>query len=135
VLSVTRIEAGIADNVIPDTATAHLNFRYAPDRSSAEAVTYLQGLIPAVAELEILGDAAPGAVAIGSPLVPALLEAGATGIEPKQAWTNVSDFAAAGIDAVNVGPGHPALAHRRDEHVRSDALVHAYETLRRFLGY
>jgi len=134
VLSVTRIEAGIADNVIPDTATAHLNFRYAPDRSSADAVAYLQGLVPAGAELEIVGDAPPGAVAADSSLVAALLEAGATGVEPKQAWTNVADFTAAGIDAVNFGPGHPALAHRRDEHVRIDGLVHAYETLRRFLA-
>jgi succinyl-diaminopimelate desuccinylase len=94
----------------------------------------VRALVPNGAELEILGDAPPGAVATDSPLVTALLEAGATGIEPKQAWTNVADFTAIGIDAVNFGPGHPALAHRRDEHVRIDALVHAYETLRRFLA-
>jgi succinyl-diaminopimelate desuccinylase len=134
VMSVTRLEAGIADNVIPDTAVAHLNFRYAPDRTAAEAEEHVRALVPNGAELEILGDAPPGAVATDSPLVTALLEAGATGIEPKQAWTNVADFTAIGIDAVNFGPGHPALAHRRDEHVRIDALVHAYETLRRFLA-
>ena len=33
----TRIEAGIADNVVPDRATATLNFRYTPDRTSEEA--------------------------------------------------------------------------------------------------
>src|SRR5438067_413958 len=31
VLSVTRIEGGIASNVIPDRVTCHLNFRYAPN--------------------------------------------------------------------------------------------------------
>jgi succinyl-diaminopimelate desuccinylase len=133
VLSVTRLESGIADNVIPDNAVAHLNFRYAPDRSTPEAEAYLRSICPPDAELEIVGAAPPGAVATGSPLVGRLLEAGATGIEPKQAWTNVADFTAAGIDAVNFGPGHPSLAHRRDEHVRIDALVHAYETLRRLL--
>jgi len=134
VMSVTRFEAGLADNVIPDRATAHINLRYPPDRTSEHVRADLASLLPEDAELEIIGDAPPGAVATGSPLVAALLEAGATAIEPKQAWTNVADFTAAGIDAVNFGPGHPALAHRRDEHVRIDGLVHAYQTLRRLLG-
>jgi succinyl-diaminopimelate desuccinylase len=134
VLSVTRLHAGIADNVIPDLATAHLNFRYAPDRTSEDAQAYLHSIVPPGAELEIVGDARPGAVATDAPLVGDLLAAGASGVEPKQAWTNVADFTAGGIDAVNFGPGHPALAHRRDEHVRVDALVNAYETLRRFVS-
>jgi succinyl-diaminopimelate desuccinylase len=134
VLAVTRLEAGIADNVIPDLALAHLNFRFAPDRSEDEAVAFLRGIVPDGAELEILGTAPAGSVAAGSPLVKGLLEAGAKGLEPKQAWTNVADFSVRGIDAVNFGPGDPAYAHRRDEHVHIDGLVHAYETLRRFVG-
>ena len=63
-----------------------------------------------------------------------LRDAGGLEIEPKQAWTNVADFTANGIDAVNFGPGHTAYAHRRDELVEVAALVHAYETLHRFLG-
>ena len=69
-----------------------------------------------------------------SPLVEALRRAGDLELEPKQAWTNVADFTSRGIDAVNFGPGHPAYAHRRDELVRVAALVHAYETLHRFLS-
>lgn len=134
VLSVTRLNAGIADNVIPDTAVAHLNFRFAPDRDEAGAVSFLQTLVPEGAELAILGTAPSGAVATGSPLVTALLEAGARGIEPKQAWTNVADFTQIGLDAVNFGPGHPRYAHRRDELVEIDGLVHAYTTLYRLLA-
>ncbi len=133
VVTLTRLTAGIADNVIPDTAVAHLNLRYPPDRTADDAQSYLRSLVPDGADLEILGDAPPGKVATDSPLVRALLDAGANGVQPKQAWTNVADFTGAGIDAVNFGPGDPALAHRRDEHVRISALVHAYETLRRFL--
>lgn len=133
VLSVTRLEAGIADNVIPDLAVAHLNFRFAPDRTEHDAVQYLHALVPADAELEILGTAPAGAVAAGSPLVAQLVAAGAHGIDPKQAWTNVADFTAQGIDAVNFGPGDPAHAHRRDEQVAVDALVHTYDTLRRLV--
>ncbi|HXG77046.1 MAG TPA: succinyl-diaminopimelate desuccinylase [Gaiellaceae bacterium] len=132
-LSVTRLEAGIADNVIPDRATATLSFRYAPDRTPAEAEERLRALLPPPAELEVVGNSPPGGVVADAPSVRALLDAGALGLQPKLAWTNVADFTARGIDAVNFGPGDPAYAHRRDELVRVDALVHAYETLRRFL--
>ena len=133
VLSVTRFEAGIADNVIPDRAVATVSFRYAPDRSPAEAEARLRELAAAADAIELTGDSPPGAVVADAPLVRALVAAGARGLEPKQAWTNVADFTARGLDAVNFGPGHTRYAHRRDELVEVDALVHAYETLRRLL--
>ena len=68
-----------------------------------------------------------------TPLVQALAEAGGLTIEPKQAWTNVADFTAQGIDAINFGPGAPRYAHRRDELVAIESLVRAYETLHAFL--
>jgi len=133
VLSVTRFEAGIADNVIPDLAVATVSFRYAPDRSPASARSYLEELVGDRAEIEITGDSPPGEVVVANPLIEALVGSGARGIEPKQAWTNVADFTAHGVDAVNFGPGHTERAHRRDELIEIAALVHAYETLRRFL--
>jgi succinyl-diaminopimelate desuccinylase len=132
VLSVTRFAAGTADNVIPDRAVATVSFRYAPDRSPEDAERHLRTLVPQ-AEVELSGNSLPGAVASGNALVQRLLAAGARGLAPKQAWTNVADFSAARIDAVNFGPGATAYAHRRDERVEINALVHAYETLRRFL--
>jgi succinyl-diaminopimelate desuccinylase len=134
VLSVTRLVAGTADNVIPGLAVATLSFRYAPDRDPEDAEDHLRAQVGDIAELRLTGNSAPGAVATENALVHALLAAGARGIEPKQAWTNVADFTSRGIDAVNFGPGHTAQAHRRDEHVEIAALLHAYETLRRFLA-
>ena len=134
VLSVTRFEAGIADNVIPGEATATVNHRYPPDRTPAEAEAYLRSLVPERATLEIVSNAPPARVVTDSALVLGLRDAGGLKIEPKQAWTNVADFAANGIDAVNFGPGHTAYAHRRDELVEVGALVRAYETLHRFLA-
>jgi succinyl-diaminopimelate desuccinylase len=133
VLSITRLESGIADNVIPDLATATLNLRYPPNRSPQEAEEHLQSLCPADATLEIVSHAPAGRVVTGNPVVAALVAAGAERIEPKQAWTNVADFTARGIDAVNFGPGHTRYAHRRDEQVEVAALVHAYDTLERLL--
>lgn len=132
VVSVTRFEAGIADNVIPDRAVATVSFRYAPDRTPADAEAEIRRIAGA-AEVAVLGNSPAGGVVAETPLVRALLDAGARGIEPKQAWTNVADFTARGVDAVNFGPGHTRYAHRRDELVEVDALVHAYETLRRLL--
>jgi len=134
VLAVTRLEAGIADNVIPGEATATLNLRYPPDRTPEEAEAHLRSLVPHGALLEITSHAPPARVVTDSPLVEALREAGGLEVKPKQAWTNVADFTAHGIAAVNFGPGHTRYAHRRDELVEISALVHAYETLLRFLG-
>ena len=76
---------------------------------------------------------APPARVVDSPAVRALQRAGDLDVGPKQAWTNVADFTTRGLDAVNFGPGHTALAHHRDERVAIDALVTAYEVLHRFL--
>lgn len=134
VASVTRLEAGIADNVVPDRATATINYRYTPDRTSEEARSYLRSLLPDDAEVEIDGDAPPARVVADAPLVRALRDAGDLALEPKQAWTNVADFTSRDIDAVNFGPGDPAYAHRRDEQVEIAALVRCYETLRRLVA-
>ena len=134
VVSVTRIEAGIADNVVPDRATATLNYRYTPDRTSEEAEAYLRSLVPTADHVELSGDSPPARVVADTPLVQALRRAGDLPVEPKQAWTNVADFTTRGIDAVNFGPGHPHFAHRRDEQVDIAALVHCYETLHRFVS-
>jgi succinyl-diaminopimelate desuccinylase len=134
VLSVTRLQAGIADNVIPGEATATVNLRYPPDRTPAEAETFLATLIPDGATLEVVSNAAPGRVVADSPAVRALRAAGAHAIQAKQAWTNVADFTQRSLDAVNFGPGHTTLAHHPDEHVSIASLVTAYEVLTRFVA-
>jgi succinyl-diaminopimelate desuccinylase len=133
VVSVTRLYAGIADNVIPGEATATLNLRYPPDRTPADAEAYLASLVPDGASLDVVSNAEPAAVVADSPAVCALQRAGDLVVRPKQAWTNVADFTTRGLDAVNFGPGHTALAHHRDERVAISSLAAAYEVLRRFV--
>jgi succinyl-diaminopimelate desuccinylase len=131
VASVTRIAGGIADNVIPERVDCHLNFRYAPGRSAADAEARLAQLCAGHGELTIDSNAPSGPVATG-PRVDALLAAGDLVRAPKQAWTPVAEFGLAGLPAVNFGPGEPAQAHRRDESVAIAALVRSYEVLERF---
>ena len=130
VLSVTRIEGGMADNVIPDRTVATLNFRYPPDRGPEDAEDYIRSLVPTDATIEIVGNSPPGAVVVDAPLVQSLRAVGDFAIEPKQAWTNVADFTARGVPAVNFGPGATRYAHARDERVEVASLERAYLALR-----
>jgi succinyl-diaminopimelate desuccinylase len=131
VMSVTQLHAGIAANVIPARAEATINYRYAPDRTPESAVAHIRGLYP---DAEIFSHSGPAHVALHSPLVDRLRTVGGFDVEPKQAWTNVADFAARGLDAVNLGPGATRYAHAIDERVEIAALERTYDALRRFLA-
>jgi succinyl-diaminopimelate desuccinylase len=132
VISVTQLNAGVAANVIPARAEAILNFRYAPDRTPESAVERVRELVGA--DVEILANSPPAHVALRSPLVEQLRAAGGFEVEPKQAWTNVADFAARGLDAINLGPGATRYAHAVDERVEIGELERTYEALQRFLA-
>ena len=133
VVSAVAIEGGIADNVVPDLCVARLNYRYAPGRTREQAEERIRELA-GDAELEILGNSAPAHVVVDRPLVTSLREAGGFDVRPKQAWTPVAQFAEAGLDAVNLGPGATRYAHRADERVAISELVRTYDALRRFAG-
>jgi len=132
VLSVTQIQGGVAANVIPARVEATLNFRYAPDRTPAEAEARVRELTGR--DVEVLHHSPPAHVARRDGLVEELRGAGSFEVQPKQAWTNVADFAARGLDAVNLGPGATRYAHTQDEQVEIAELERTYEALRRFLG-
>jgi succinyl-diaminopimelate desuccinylase len=135
VVSVTTIEGGVASNVIPDRVQARVNFRYAPGHTPAEAESRLRELLaPSEVDVRVDGNAPPGPVTVGNPLVGRLKDVGGIMLGPKQAWTPVAEFAGAGVDAVNFGPGDPQYAHRDDERIEVRALVRSHQILRAFLG-
>lgn len=130
-MSVTRVQGGIAGNVIPAEARAHVNYRYAPDRSPADAERRLRETW-AGGDWEVVANAASGPLPGENGLVERLRAAGDLPVEPKQAWTPVAELAAAGVDAVNFGPGDPAHAHAADERVAVEALARCLAVLERF---
>jgi succinyl-diaminopimelate desuccinylase len=132
VVSVVRVEGGIAANVVPARAAAELNFRYAPGRSRDEAEARLRELVPA-GELHVLHNSPSAPPALGNPLVERLRGL-VPEVAPKQAWTPVAQFAEQGIDGINYGPGATAFAHRQDEQIPIANLHAVYETLARFLA-
>jgi succinyl-diaminopimelate desuccinylase len=132
VMSVTQLNAGIATNVVPARAEALVNYRYAPDRTPEEAAAHLRTLLP---DAEIVSNSGAAHVAsLDGPVVSALRAAGGFEVQPKQAWTNVADFAARGLDAVNLGPGATRYAHAVDERVEIAELERTYDALQRFLA-
>jgi succinyl-diaminopimelate desuccinylase len=134
VASVTRIAAGVAGNVVPDAAECWLNFRYAPGRTPAAGEARLVELCGGHGAVEVTGNAPSGGVHVAHPAVQRLIAAGTLEVAPKQAWTPVAELTAAGVPAVNFGPGVPAEAHTRTESVPVANLVRAYRVLEAWLG-
>jgi len=69
VVSVTTIQGGVANNVVPDRVTCGVNFRYAPDRTPEAAEARLRELAGADGRLTIVSNAPPASVAIANPLL------------------------------------------------------------------
>jgi succinyl-diaminopimelate desuccinylase len=132
VVSVTRVSGGIAGNVIPDRAEATVNLRYAPGRAPEDAEAWLRERCEPHGELRIDGNAPSAPVSASHPLVRRLRALGDLALEPKQAWTPVAELARAGVPAVNLGPGDPRFAHRRDEQVAAAALERCFQVLDAF---
>ena len=132
-LNAVLIDGGVAANVLPDRCTVTVNYRFAPDRSEEEALTFVRGFFEGY-EVE-LTDSSPGALpGLGLPAAKAFVDAVGGTVNPKFGWTDVARFSALGIPAVNYGPGDPMLAHKQEEHVPLAQLTSCEQTLRRWLG-
>ena len=134
--SVVLIEGGTAANTIPDHCRVTVNYRFAPDLDGpaalARARRVLAGLDPDGAEADPPIDAGTGPVEVElddlSPAArPGLDSPGARelvnlvrgrggAVGPKYGWTDVARFSAAGVPALNLGPGDPMQCHTDDEH-------------------
>ena len=142
-LNATLISGGKGTNVIPDECRVHVNYRFAPDKTLAEAKALMIG-VGAGAELGNGEHMATGGVFAGfgiemkdespsarpglnSPLAASLVDLvrDRPGRAPlaKLGWTDVARFAILGIPAVNLGAGSPLLAHKHDEQLPESDLV------------
>ena len=132
-LNAVNISGGVASNVLPDECIVTVNYRYAPDRSEAEALVFVKEFFDGF-EIEVT-DSAPGALpGLETPAASAFVEAVGGTVNPKFGWTDVARFTGLGVPAVNYGPGDPMLAHKQDEFVRIDQLRSCEATLCTWLG-
>lgn len=133
VMSATLAEGGRGRNVVPDLFTLNVNLRFAPGRTPEDAADELAMEVAGDAAIEVF-DRSPSALPSRShPLVTALEALGLPAVEPKQAWTDVARFAAAGVAAVNFGPGTQSQAHQRNEWTDRASLSDGMALFRRWL--
>jgi succinyl-diaminopimelate desuccinylase len=131
-LNAVGISGGVAGNVVPDEAVVTVNFRFAPDRTEAQAHQHLQEVFEGYGLT--VTDSAPGAMpGLMQPAAAAFVAAVGAEPRPKFGWTDVAQFTLLGIPAVNYGPGDPIYAHKADEQVPVEHLHRVLATMTRWL--
>lgn len=131
-LNAVFIRGGVAGNVLPDECVVEVNFRFAPDRSEAEAEAFVREFFDGYDVT--LTDSAPGALpGLDVPAAKAFIDAVGGEVNPKFGWTDVARFTGLGVPAVNFGPGDPMLAHKQEEFVPVEHIERCEAQLREWL--
>ena len=132
-LNVTMISGGLAANVVPDSCTAQINYRFAPDKTAEQAIAIMREWF-ADWELDFY-DITPGArPGLQLPATAGFVAAVGSTPRAKFGWTDVGRFAALGMPAINFGPGDPNVAHKVDEHCPLAHLEFCADALTRWLA-
>ena len=133
VITVTRINGGVANNVTPPNITLNVNFRFVPSFSAEDAEKYITD------ELQKFGNVSVKDISVGAlpnknlDIINDFINSTGLKVTPKQGWTDVARFTNDGIPALNFGPGDPLLAHTSDEFVIKNEILESYEILNKFL--
>ena len=127
-LNAVQVTGGIAGNVIPDSATVEVNYRYAPSTSGAQAEAHIREVFDGFL-VEFVDNATGAMPGLDRPALADLVSRVGGKVAPKFGWTDVARFSAMGVPAVNLGPGDPGLAHSRNEHVSVAQLKQCEETV------
>ena len=111
-VNVTTLNTFNAFNVLPPRAELIINYRFSPHRSNREARELLYSYIGEEG-VSIVDEV--GSSYVGNENKSFLLQ----GIDSEimQAWTDIAQLNAAGIPAINFGPGSIKHAHKPDERI------------------
>ncbi|SHH47595.1 succinyldiaminopimelate desuccinylase [Jatrophihabitans endophyticus] len=132
-LNAVGISGGVAGNVVPDECAVTVNYRFAPDRSEADALAHVRDVFAGF-DVELTDSAPAARPGLDTPIAGEFVAAVGGAPRAKLGWTDVARFGGLGVPALNFGPGDPNLAHKADEHVSVDAVLAAEESLVRFLS-
>jgi succinyl-diaminopimelate desuccinylase len=132
-LSAVGVRGGVASNVIPDEAVLTVNYRFAPDKSEAEAEAHVRSVFSGF-DVVVVDSAAGARPGLTSAIAAEFVTAVGGEPQPKYGWTDVARFSALGIPAVNFGPGDPELAHTDHESVPVAQIETCESVLRAWLS-
>ncbi|WP_344590005.1 succinyl-diaminopimelate desuccinylase [Actinomadura vinacea] len=132
-LNAVYVRGGVAGNVIPDECVVTVNYRFAPDKSLAEAEAFVREAFAGF-EVKIVDGADAARPGLDHPAAAAFVAASGAEVRAKLGWTDVSRFAALGVPAVNYGPGEPTLAHTKDEYVEIPLIADCERRMLAWLG-
>ncbi len=139
-LTVTRVQGGLADNVVPDATDFLLDRRMVPGEAEADARAEIAALLALAkdrfgVQAEVVEwrptTGAAGETAADRPIVPAALAAcgrhGGDGVHLHgfMGGCDLVHFRSVGADGVVIGPGSLAVAHKPDEYVPEEELMAA----------
>lgn len=133
-ISVVKINGGNATNVIPEEAEAFIDYRIDPRKSKADIDAFFKGFENRWLSCEVF-TYSPGVINSPeeNPLIKSLVNRSEDGgIAPF--WSDIGQLGAAGIPAVNFGPGSIDQAHTADEFVPVKDMKIIRKTLVDFLN-
>ncbi|MDO9485790.1 MAG: succinyl-diaminopimelate desuccinylase [Actinomycetota bacterium] len=131
-LNAVGIKGGIAGNVIPDECVVTVNYRFAPDRSLAEARSHVESVFEGF-DVQFVDQADAARPGLDRLAAAAFVDAIGVMPRPKFGWTDVARFTALGTPALNYGPGDPSIAHQVDEWVSVEQVRMCHARLLRWL--
>jgi len=132
-LNAVGIKGGVANNVIPDWATLTVNYRFAPNKTTSEAIAFLEKYFEGLSFI-VTDQASAARPGLDMPEVQEFIQVLGTQPRAKYGWTDVARFSEMGIPAVNFGPGNPSKAHADDESVPVGHLQDCYESINSWLS-
>lgn len=131
-MNAVKIHGGTAGNVIPDACVVEINYRFAPDKTPAQAEAVVRELLEGfdLVRTDSSAGARPG---LDAPAAASFVAAVGREPLPKYGWTDVARLGEIGIPAVNFGPGDALLAHSDNEHVPAADIRACLDALLRWL--
>jgi succinyl-diaminopimelate desuccinylase len=132
-LNAVFIRGGVAGNVIPDECVVTVNYRFAPDKSLADAEAHLREVFAGF-DVRLTDGARAARPGLDTEAAAAFVAAMGGAVRAKLGWTDVARFAELGIPAVNYAPGDPNLSHTRGEYVEISRIRECERALRAWLA-
>jgi succinyl-diaminopimelate desuccinylase len=125
----TRISSGIANNVIPKSCEALLNFRFPPSIQLKEFLKYLGDFAHESIDMEVI-DYSPGSFPqLDNKAICAISKNSFPLVRVKREWSDAARLSLANIPSITFGPGDNSMAHSDTESIDISELYSANKLL------